>query len=404
MTVVRLPAGPAPRVMMVALEPSADAIGAALLRQMRSLAPEGTVFSGCGGANMEAAGMPSLFPVDALSVMGLVDVVRALPEGLRRANELAARVEAEKTDAVIFIDGWAFSRICAREMRRRSPQTKLFKVAAPQVWASRPKRVDFVKTHFDGVLCLLPFEPPYFQKVGVPAVFIGNPNFQAAWRERGDGADFRRRHQLGDQTVLAVLPGSRRGEIDNHLKPFGAAVRLLAQRLPNLRVVTALPSPVEAHARERMRNWPGAPIFAEPHEKADAFAAANAALAKSGTITTELAVNGTPMVVAYRVDPVTALWARMVVTTKYATILNVVAGREAVPEHIQSKCKPERLAADLLALLTDRELRLEQVELFPPLLARLGVDAEPAEKIGARTIAEWMGWSFPGVAIAPESA
>ena len=250
-----------------------------------------------------------------------------------------------------------------------------------------------MRAHFDGLLCLLPFEPAIFERAGVRAAFIGNPNFQAAWRRRGDGEDFRRRHQLGDQTVLAVLPGSRRGEIEKHLKPFEKTVRILAARLPNLRVVTALPPALEAFAKGRMKDWPGAPIFAEPHEKEDAFAAATAALAKSGTVTTELAVNGTPMVVAYRVDPITALWARTIVTTKYATILNVVAGREVVPEHIQEKCTPERLAADLLALMTDPELRLEQVELFPPLLARLGVDATPAERLGAAKIAQWMGWA-----------
>jgi lipid-A-disaccharide synthase len=240
----------------------------------------------------------------------------------------------------------------------------------------------------------LPFEPPYFERAGVKAAFIGNPNFQAAWRNRGDGEDFRRRHQLGDQTLLAVLPGSRRGEIARHLKPFEEAVRLLAARMPNLRLVTALPPEVEAGARTRMKDWPGAPIFAAPHEKADAFAAANAALAKSGTVTTELAANGVPMVVAYRVDFLTALWIRATVATKYATILNIVAGCELIPEHLQEKCTPERLAADLLALLTDRELRIEQVELFPPLLAKLGVDAPPAERLAAETIAGWMGWSF----------
>jgi lipid-A-disaccharide synthase len=378
--------------MIVAVEPSADAIGAALLKELRLLAPPQTIFSGCGGPEMEAAGLESLFPIERLSVMGLTDALRALPEAMKRAEQLAEKARSETADAVVFVDAWAFSRLCAEKMRKQAPQTKLFKLVAPQVWASRPQRIASVKRLFDGVLCLLPFEPAWFEKAGVPAAFIGNPNFQAAWRTRGNGPDFRRRHQLGDSTLLAVLPGSRRGEIDNHLRRFGDAVRLLALRLPNLRVVTALAPAVEDHARRRMQDWPGAPIFAEPYEKADAFAAATVALAKSGTVTTELAVNGTPMVVAYRVDPLTAIWAKMVVTAKYATILNIVAGREAIPEHIQEKCRPERLASDLLALITDRELRLEQVELFPPLLAKLGVDAEPAEKLGALKIAEWMGW------------
>lgn len=381
--------------MIVAVEPSADAIGAAVLEELRRLAPAGTEFSGCGGPRMEAAGLSSLFPIDRLSVMGLADAARALPEALKRAGELAAKASAEEIDAAILIDAWGFSRACAHRMKQRAPKTRLFKLVAPQVWASRPKRVEFVKAHFEGVLCLLPFEPPLFEKVGVKAAFIGNPNFQAAWRARGDGEDFRRRHQLGDQTLLAVLPGSRRSEIRRHLRSFEGAIRLLAQRLPNLRIVTSMPAEIEAEARAGMKDWPGAPIFAAPHEKADAFAAADAALAKSGTVTTELAVNGAPMVVAYRVDPLTAFWIRMTIATKYATILNIVAGREVIPEHLQEKCAPERLAADLLALLTDPELRIDQVELYPPLLAKLGVDAPPAERLAAEKLAEWMGWSFP---------
>lgn len=386
-----LPEKLAQRLMIVAVEPSGDALGAAILKEIRAVFPPGVHISGCGGPLMEEAGLQSLFPIEPLSVMGFTDVARALPLGLRRAEELARRVVAEEIDAVVFVDGWAFSRIAAAKMRKRAPRTKLFKLAAPQVWASRPGRVDFVRKHFDGVLCLLPFEPPFFERAGVRAAFIGNPNFQAAWRARGDGAEFRRRRNLRDAPLLVVLPGSRKTELKRHLTPFGDAVRILKDRLPDLRIAAALPPALENLARAEIAAWPGEPFFVAPGEKADAFAAADAALAKSGTVTTELAINGCAMVVAYRVDPLTAAWARLVITTKYATILNIVAGRMVVPELLQGKCRAEFLAADLLALLTDRELRLEQTELFPALLARLGVDGPPAERLGALKLAEWMG-------------
>lgn len=386
-----LPEKLALRLMIVAVEPSGDALGAALLREIRATFPPGVHVSGCGGPLMEAAGLRSLFPIEPLSVMGFTDVARALPLGMKRAEELTARVVAEQFDAVVFVDGWAFSRIAAEKMRKRAPEAKLFKLAAPQVWASRQQRVDFVKKHFDGVLCLLPFEPPYFERVGVPAAFIGNPNFQAAWRARGDGREFRRRCGLRDAPLLVVLPGSRKSEIKRHMKPFGEAVRMLKDCIPDLRIAVALPPALEGFSRPEIESWPGDPIFVPPAEKSDAFAAADAALAKSGTVTTELAINGAAMVVAYRVDPLTAVWARLVVTTKFATILNIVAGRMVVPELLQEKCRAEFLAADLLALLTDRELRLEQTELFPALLARLGVDGPPAERLGALKLAEWLG-------------
>lgn len=381
-----------PGIMLVAVEPSGDALGASLLRELRKIAPPGARYFGCGGLLMAAEGMESLFPIDNLSVMGLTDVIRVLPEGLTRARELAEVAEREAVDAVIFIDGWAFSRVTAQKMKRRGLRAKLFKLAAPQVWASRPGRVDFVKRHFDGVLCLLPFEPPYFQKAGIRAAFMGNPNFQSAWAGRGDGARFRARHGLGTAPLLAVLPGSRRGEIRHHLTPFRGAVSLLAERVPDLRVVAVLPPQVESFARPRMARWPGDPIFAAPEEKAGAFAAADVGLAKSGTVTTELAINRTPMVVAYKVDPLTAIWARSVMTGKFVTVLNIAAGRELIPELIQERCRPEILAADLLALLTDEEARLEQLEAFPRLLAYLGVDGPPAAKLGAEKLAGWMRW------------
>lgn len=381
-----------PRIMLVAVEPSGDALGASFLRELRTIAPKGLIATGCGGPLMAAEGFESLFPIDNLSVMGVIDVARALPEGLQRARELSDYAAAENVDAVIFIDGWAFSRITAQRMKKRGVRARLFKLAAPQVWASRPQRVNFVKAHFDGVLCLLPFEPPYFEKVGVKAEFIGNPNFQAAWAARGDGAAFRERHELGDAPLLAVLPGSRRGEVRQLLEPFEGAVRLLAGRIPELRVVTVLPPQVERLAQTIMEWWPGRPIFAAPEEKADAFAAADAALAKSGTVTTELAINRTPMVVAYKFDALTAMWARRVTTTPFVTILNIAAGREIVPELLQEACRPEFLAGGLLPLLTEEGARLEQLEEFPRLLAYLGVDGAPSAKRGAEKIAEWMGW------------
>lgn len=347
---------------------------------------------GCGGPLMAAEGFESLFPIDGLSVMGFTDVIRALPEGFKRARQLADLAQAKMVDAVVFIDGWAFSRITAKRMKESGLDASLFKLAAPQLWASRPQRIGFVKTHFDGVLCLLPFEPAIFEKAGVKAEFIGNPNFQSAWRARGDGAAFRARYGIGDAPLLAVLPGSRRSEIRHLAKPYRGALKLLVERIPALRVVTVLPPQVETLARPIIERWPGEPVFADPREKGDAFAAADAALAKSGTVTTELAVNMTPMAVAYKVDPLTAHWARRVKTTKFVTILNVAAGREVVPELLQERCRADILAADLFALLTDESAQLEQLEAFPGLLSYLGVDGRPAARLAAEKIAEWMGW------------
>jgi lipid-A-disaccharide synthase len=338
---------------------------------------------------MAALGFRSAFPIEPLSVMGAADFLRAYPLGRRRADELADLASRETVDAAVLIDGWAFARGVAERMRRRALPTRLFKLAAPQLWASRPGRIKAVKRLFDGVLCLLPFEPDLYRKAGVRAEFVGNPNFQAAYAARGDGEGFRKAYGLEGVPLLLVAPGSRRSEIAHHLEPFGDAVALLAQRIPSLRIVAVVPPHLEKHSRP-MRDWARIPILAPPQEKYDAFAAADAALAKSGTVTTELAINGTPFVVAYKVDRLTALWARLVKTSRFVTILNIAAGEEIVPELLQHRCRPEFLAAELLPLLTDREARLEQIEAFPKLLAHLGVAGPPAARLAAETILRWM--------------
>lgn len=382
-------AGIGPRFVLAALEPSADALGAALLRELKTLFPAAS-FTGCGGPLMAEEGFQSLFPIDRFSVIGPVGALCAVPEALRRARELTDIAVTNRIDAAVFIDGWAFSRLCAKRMRREAPATRLYKFGAPQVWASRPKRAAFAAAHFDGVLCLLPFEPQWFRRAGAKATFVGNPNFQEAWRRRGDGEAFRARHGLGRAPLLAVLPGSRKSEIDRLLVPFEGAVRLLAERVEGLRVVAPLAPQVEARARRRMEGWPGAPLFVGPEEKFDAFAAADAALAKSGTVTTELAINRTPMIVAYKVDPLSALWVKRVLTTPFITILNVAAGRFVIPELVQGQCAPEYLAGGLLPLLMGGDARTEQLAAFPELLAGLGVDGPPAARLAAEQIKQWM--------------
>ncbi len=377
------------RIMLVAVEPSADAIGASVLSELQSLAPDAQFF-GCGGPQMTALGFQSLFPIDKLSVMGLIDVLRALPEARKRARELSDAAVRQRIDAAVFIDAWGFSRLCAGMLRKRLPSAKLFKLGAPQVWASRPHRVKHVRALFDGVLCLLPFEPPLFEKVGVKAEFIGNPNYQSAWRQRGDGDRFRERHKLGPAPLLAVLPGSRNGEARRLLPPFEGAVRILSQRIPALRVAAILAPSVEALARPAITTWPGEPIFVAEDEKYDAFAAADAALAKSGTVTTELAINRTPMAVGYKFDPIFAFLIRRIAATRFASVLNIAAGRAVIPEFLLENCRPDYLAAAIEKLMTDRETRLEQLEALPPLLAYLGVDGPPAARRAAETILKWM--------------
>ncbi|MCB2113018.1 MAG: lipid-A-disaccharide synthase [Parvularculaceae bacterium] len=376
------------RILLAAVEPSADAIGASFMRELKILAPEASLF-GCGGPEMKREGLESLFPIDAFSVFGATDVLRVAPLAMRRARELAEKAAAERADVAVFIDGWAFSRLCATRFRKISPLTTMIKFAAPQVWASRPQRVNFVRKYFDGVLALLPFEPEWFTRAGARAQFVGNPNFQAAWNARGNAAAFRVRHGVGDAPLLAVLLGSRKREVSRLSKPFGEAVEYLAKEIPGLRIVSPLAESVAGEAGRIIANWPGDPILTGADEKYDAMAAANAALTASGTASTELAINRTPMVVAYRVDPVTAFWARKVKTTPFASIINVAAGRFVIPEFIQEKCDGRLIASALLALFEEPSEYVEQAAAFDVILKELGVDGLPAARLAAEKTLEW---------------
>ncbi len=378
----------APKILLAAVEPSGDAIGASLMEAIRSRAPEAQ-FMGCGGAAMAREGFVSLFDIAPLSVIGFMDVLRAAPAAFANADALAVATVREKPDIAVLIDGWAFSRLVATRLRKLSPQMTLIKLAAPQVWASRAGRVKFVKDHFDAVLCLLPFEPPYFTRAGVRAEFIGNPNFQTAWRARGAGAAFRARHRLGDAPLLAVMLGSRKTEVARLAKPFGEAVSLLVDRIPGLRVVAPVAPSVDRQAREKLARFAGAPVIVGADEKHDAMAAANVGLTASGTASTELAINRTPMVVGYRLDPLTALWARSVLKTPYVSIINVAGGRAVIPELLQEECTGPILAGALLPLFNDPVIYVEQAAAFDTILKSLNVDGEPAAGIAADRILEW---------------
>lgn len=359
-----------PRFLLAAVEPSGDALGAALLRELMKRYPDAS-FTGCGGPMMAEVGFRSLFDIDAFAVMGFTDVARVLPAAWARARDLAQICAKERIDVAVFVDGWSFSRLSAKRIRKRAPGTRIVKYSAPQVWASRPQRVEFVRDHFDLVLTLLPFEPPLFEKHGTRAVFVGNPNFEQVATTPRSGPAFRGRYDLGAVPLLAVLPGSRKGEVSRLLDPFGDAVTEAAGKIPGLTPVIPAAPAVEPLVRKSVEAWPIRPLVVPASERFDAFEAADVALAASGTVTTELAMSDTPMVVGYRVDGLTAYWARRVLVTEYVSILNVFAGEEIIPERLQDDCTPEQLAADIVRLFRDEDARRRQLSAFRRLLPSL---------------------------------
>ncbi|MEO1149436.1 MAG: lipid-A-disaccharide synthase [Pseudomonadota bacterium] len=379
-------------LVIAAVEPSGDEIGAALHDALHTRAQELGVtltLSGCGGPRLAAAGMESLFPIAPLSVMGFTDVARAIPLARLYARQLADHSARVRADGFIFVDGWAFSRLGAPLLRDGPSRPKIFKYVAPQIWASRPQRIDFIKDWFDGVLTVLPFEKPLFEEKDIAVAYVGNPLFEKAVTAPIDAQRFRQRHGLGHRAILAVLPGSREGEVRRLLPVFQETVAALrAQGLDFSVVIPAAPA-VASILKEETASWTDC-CLAAPDEKYDALTAATAALSASGTVTTEVALSGTPQIIAYKVDGLTHLWARRIVTTPFASIVNVMADAPIIPEFIQDKCEPAAMAAALRPLLGDPQKRADQRTAVTPYLAQLQLGGTPAAARAAHSIFDWL--------------
>jgi lipid-A-disaccharide synthase len=337
-----------PLIYLIAGETSGDALGARLMAALR--AQRGDLdFAGVGGAMMAAQGLASLFPLRELAVMGLLEVLPRLRRLRQRLRQTTADIAGRRPDLVITIDSPGFTLRVLHAIRPLG--LRRIHYVAPQAWAWRESRVRHYPGLWDQLLCLLPFEPAFFARHALPATFVGHPVLESG-ADRGDGARFRAAHAIDPAAqVITLMPGSRRTEVARLLPVLGATLRRLAEAVPVVPVVPVA-APVAQAVREATRDWTPLPVLVtEADEKFDAFAASAAALTKSGTATLELALAGVPMVVAYRLNPLSAAIARRLVTVRHASVVNLLLGREVVPELLQESCTPERLAAAMLTLL-----------------------------------------------------
>lgn len=384
------PDEPSPLVFLVAGEPSGDILGARLMVALKHATQGRVRFAGVGGTRMEAEGMHSLFPISEIAVMGLAEVVPRIPKLLARIREVAAHARVLAPAVVVTIDSPDFSfRVAARLKGQGTP---LVHYVAPSVWAWRPGRARTIARRIDRLMALLPFEPPYFEREGLACTFVGHPVLESG-AEKGDGTAFRRRHQIpNDSPLLCLLPGSRAGEVRALLSTFAATLAQLQHRRPGLRAVVPAAPAVAGIVRLAVAHWDKPPLVIEGEiEKFDAFAASTVALAASGTVALELAMAGTPAVIAYRVNPFTAWLARRLVRVKFVSLVNLILGRGAVPELLQEDCRPHRLAGAVGHLLDDPAAREAQRAAYREALVALGQgDPSPSTR-AAEVVLRIMG-------------
>lgn len=372
-------------IMLVAGEPSGDLLGARLMAALRRTAPQDLNFIGVGGSGMEAEGLQSILPMSDLSVMGVTEVVPRIPRLLAHIKRTAAFATRERPAVIVTIDAPGFNFRLAR--RLLGSGIPVIHYVAPTVWAWRPGRAKAIAPLFEHLLALLPFEPPYFDAAGLDCTFVGHPVVEQRMEE-GGGAAFRARHGITPEArVLAVLPGSRHGETNRLLGPFGDAVKTIADQVPGLRLVVPTLAHVVGEVSNAAGDWPGEPIVTVGEaEKLSAFQASDAALAASGTVSLELALAGVPMLVAYRVSALTTLIAKLLVRTEYVNLVNLILGRGVIPEILHGDCTAPRLAAETLSLLNDEGVGARQIAASREAMAALGVGGESPSDRAARAV------------------
>lgn len=370
------------RVFLVAAESSGDALGADLARALSASDPV-IELAGVGGPLMADAGLPSQVDIGGLAILGFVDGLLAYDRVKRAVANAVAAILRAKPDIVVLIDSWGFTLRVALGVRAAAPSIKLVKYIGPQVWATRPGRAKTLAAAVDHLICIHEFEPPFYQPFGLACTVCGHP---ALGRHKpGDSAAFRARHGIADDTqIILVLPGSRSAEIRRVGPVLWQAGEQLHQRRERSRLVVVAAGAVREAV---LAQTPSSALVLDEREKEDAFAAAAVALAASGTVTTEVALQGTPLVIGYKLGWITWALARaFLFKSKYATLMNVAADAEAAPEFIQTRFTAANLVAAAEPLLRDPEAHAAQVRRQNAALDLMGRGGRPAAEIAAETV------------------
>lgn len=386
--------GEIPTFCLIAGEPSGDRLGAALMQGLKAELGETVRFIGVGGPQMQAEGLDSLFPMEELSIMGIVEVLPKLFGLLRRVQETADFVLAENPDVMITIDSPDFCLRVAKKVKASQPNFPTVHYVAPSVWAWRPKRAAKMARSIDHVLALLPFEPPYMEAAGMSCDFVGHPVVAEQQATPDEIAQFR--VDIGvtaEPQILTLLPGSRAGEVARLGPIFRDVVERLRQDLPDLAVV--IPS-VGTRVADLQRLFEGLDVhILDPRgmtvEKSEArkracYGASAAALAASGTVSLELTAAGTPMVIGYRMNWLTGYLTKRALKISTVTLVNLVTDTRAVPEFLLTDCRADLIYPAVKDLLTSELHREAQAASGARAMALLGKGGDAPGMRAARSV------------------
>ncbi len=353
------------RVGIVAGEASGDNLAGSLIEALRKRRPELEVF-GVAGPRMRAAGCSSWADADELAVMGIAEVLGHLPRLLKLRRELTARFLKARPDVFVGVDAPDFN--LGLEQRLRQGGIKTVHYVSPSVWAWRRGRMQKIRAATDCVLCLLPFEQAFYAAENHPAVFVGHPLADQVPMDCPQGPARQALALPLNAPVLAVLPGSRRGEVQRIGPVFAATIAQLAGRHPRLEFIAPFANPAtrEMFAAQLREHAPGVAVQMSEGNAQLAMTAANAVLLASGTAVLEALLIGRPHVVAYKIAPSTAQLVRLfrLMHTEFYALTNLLAGTELVPEFLQEAATPRALATAVEAQLYDTGLAARLTDRF----------------------------------------
>lgn len=373
------------KLYLIAGESSGDFIGASLIKSLKNIDETecNIEFYGVGGPKMQDSGINSLFSIDQINLMGFLEV---LPHLLKISKLIERTVEdilSKNVDMVITIDSPGFTYRVAERIRAIAPHIKLVHIVAPSVWAYKPGRAKKYARIYDHLLTLLPFEPEYFVVEGLKSTCIGHPVLEQAFFKGSAG--LRAEMKLGDNSkIIAVTPGSRKGEIRRHMP----IIRMVFDKLSsthNIEVIFVQPN---EHNIQEIQKFLGGVKFnySFSTNRLKSFAVSDCALAKSGTNTLEITASGTPQIVGYKLNSLTFFLLKIMIKIRFASLINIIPNREIIPEYIQSEFNVENLVLALSDLLRDEGRAKSQVAEATKILEKIGLNSEKKPTIRAANI------------------
>ena len=363
------------KLYVIAGEISGDFIGGLLIKAIKELVKDQTnvTFHGIGGKNMMSGGVKSLFEMSYISMMGFFEVLPHIFHLKKLIDQTVKDVIAQNPDVLVTIDSPGFTYRVASKIREIAPHIKLVHIVAPSVWAYKPGRAKKYAKVYDHLLTLLPFEPAYFRACGLQATCIGHPILEEAFYIGSKG--LKQEMNINENVkVISVTPGSRLGEISRHMP----IIRQVFDELSSTHAIKVIfVQSDESNVQNILKYLGGAKFeFGFSTDRLKTFAISDCALAKSGTYTIEIAASGTPMIVGYKLNPLTFFFLKLMVKIKYASLINIISNREIIPEYIQSDFNAENVTQAISDLLSDYKGAKSQVAESQKVLESIGFNSD----------------------------